>query len=432
VCIESTHDQQLPAGDVACRIRHGASEDRTVEGNVDYGGWIDDNAVRCVFYGVMLRPRPNPAGEVKMKRPSIRSLIVVSLVQFFLLGSLAYACTTFCIDDGDELVFGRNYDWDIGVGLVMVNKRGMSKTALTSPTEVPASWVSKFGSVTFNQYGREFPTGGMNEEGLVVEQMWLEETKYPVRDERPALTELTWIQYQLDECKTVDEVIATDSRLRIMPNGAPLHFLICDRTGQAAVIEFIDGNMVVRTAKELPYKALANSPYEKSLSYLKTCRGFGGEKVLAADSVDSLDRFAKAVRGIEQYTAGEQGDAITQAFRILEEVSLGEITRWSIVYDVKNLAVQFKTGKSPKIKRLSLKDFDCNCNAPCRVLDIDCDVTADIHARFIDYTTEINKKLIYDSWKNTAWLKDIPDVILNMVASHPDHFMPEKEEEKRH
>ena len=33
----------------------------------------------------------------------------------------------------------------------------------------PASWVSKYGSVTFNQYGRELPTGGMNEAGLVVE-----------------------------------------------------------------------------------------------------------------------------------------------------------------------------------------------------------------------------------------------------------------------
>jgi choloylglycine hydrolase len=417
------------AGGVACRIQHGANEGGTVEGHVDRGDWIDYHSVRFKFSGGTLRKRPNPAGEVKLKRSFIRTLIAVSLVQFFVLGSLAYACTTFCIDDGEKLVFGRNYDWDIGVGLVMVNKRGLSKTALLSPSEVPARWVSKYGSVTFNQYGREFPTGGINEKGLVVEQMWLQETKYPARDERPALTELTWIQYQLDKCKTVDEVIATDSKLRIMRNGAPLHFLICDRAGQAAVIEFIDGKMVVHRAKELPYKALANSTYEKSLSYLKSCRGFGGEKVIAADSVDSLDRFAKAVYGIEQYAAEKRGDAIAQAFKILEEVSLGEATRWSIVYDVKNLAVQFKTGKSPKIKSLNLKDFDFNCNAPCRVLDIDCDLTGDVHALFIDYTTEINKKLIYDSWKSTSWLKDTPDIIMNMVASHPDHFTPVKEEE---
>jgi choloylglycine hydrolase len=364
-----------------------------------------------------------------MRRSLIRTLFAASLVQFFVLGSLAYACTTFCIGDDEQLVFGRNYDWNIGVGLVMVNKRGLSKTALTFPTEVAARWVSKYGSVTFNQYGREFPTGGINEKGLVVEQMWLEETKYPARDERPALTSLTWIQYQLDSCKTVDEVVATDSKLRIIRDDAPLHFLICDRAGQTAVIEFIDGKMKVHRAKELPYKALANSAYEESLSYLKNCRGFGGDKVIAADSMASLDRFAKAVRGIEQYRAGKQGDAITQAFEILKEVSQGEATRWSIVYDVKKLTVHFKTGKSRMIKSLHLRDFDFRGKTPCRVLDIDCNVTGDVHSRFLDYTTEINRKLIHDSWKSTSWLKDTPDAILNMVAAHPDHFTPMKEEE---
>ena len=41
------------------------------------------------------------------------------------------------------------------------------------------SWTSKFGNVTFNQYGKEFPTGGMNENGLVIELMWLNEARYP-------------------------------------------------------------------------------------------------------------------------------------------------------------------------------------------------------------------------------------------------------------
>ena len=60
------------------------------------------------------------------------------------------------------------------------------------------SWVSQYGSITFNQYGKEFPTGGMNEKGLVVELMWLDGTIYPQPDERPAIGVLQWIQYQLD------------------------------------------------------------------------------------------------------------------------------------------------------------------------------------------------------------------------------------------
>ena len=77
------------------------------------------------------------------------------------------------------------------------------------------SWVSKYGSITFNQYGKEFPTGGMNEKGLVVELMWLDETRYPEPDQRGVLNVLQWIQYQLDNSQTIDEVIASDKKIRI-------------------------------------------------------------------------------------------------------------------------------------------------------------------------------------------------------------------------
>lgn len=47
------------------------------------------------------------------------------------------------------------------------------------------------------QYGRNFPTGGMNEAGLVIELMWLDGSRYPVPDARPAVDNLQWIQYNL-------------------------------------------------------------------------------------------------------------------------------------------------------------------------------------------------------------------------------------------
>ena len=42
-------------------------------------------------------------------------------------------CTTFCLDKGDQLLFGRNYDWMIDDCLAVVNKRGVSKTAALNP-----------------------------------------------------------------------------------------------------------------------------------------------------------------------------------------------------------------------------------------------------------------------------------------------------------
>src|SRR3712207_5256230 len=83
------------------------------------------------------------------------------------------ACTTFCLRAGDGVVFGKNYDFSIGYGMVVTNKRGVAKTALLETDDRPARWVSRYGSITFNQFGRESPSGGMNEAGLVVELMWL-------------------------------------------------------------------------------------------------------------------------------------------------------------------------------------------------------------------------------------------------------------------
>ena len=125
----------------------------------------------------------------------------------------SFACTTFCLKSKGEVLFGKNYDWMVGDGLVFVNKRGVAKTSTEESN--PAKWVSQYGSVTFNQYGRENPSGGMNEAGLVIELMWLDETQYPKVDSRPAVDVLEWIQYQLDNSATVEEVIKNSEKIRI-------------------------------------------------------------------------------------------------------------------------------------------------------------------------------------------------------------------------
>jgi choloylglycine hydrolase len=359
------------------------------------------------------------AGRDTMKRLVIHILMVVLVL---MPGPALDACTTFCLDDGEHLLFGRNYDWSIGVGLVMVNKTGLCKTALIQPFDAPVQWTSRYGSVTFNQYGRELPMGGMNEAGLVVECMWLQGTEYPERDERPALRELSWIQYQLDNFDSVDDIVASDSDLRITPDSAPIHFLACDRTGKAAVIEFLEGKMVAHRAEDLPFKALANSTYEKSLGYLRSL----GEKDLPPGSKSSLDRFSMAARGTTEFSKEEHGEAFDHAFKILEDVSQGEFTRWSVVYDVQNRSIRFRTCDAPGIKRIDLKSFDFSCETPCICLDIDSDLTGDVQAQFVDCTKAINEKLIQESWKKTSFLKDTPEFLLKMVINHPYTFKPAK------
>src|SRR5687767_4966638 len=82
----------------------------------------------------------------------------------------ANPCTTFILRTADNgIYFGRTLDWVCNLGLVIVNQRGVAKQSMVPETSTPAQWVSTYGSITFNQFGKEFPFGGVNEKGLVVE-----------------------------------------------------------------------------------------------------------------------------------------------------------------------------------------------------------------------------------------------------------------------
>jgi choloylglycine hydrolase len=88
--------------------------------------------------------------------------------------------------------------------------------------------------------------------------MWVNGTGYPPPDARPAVGGGTgWVQYQLDTARSVAEVIASDSRVRIPLRGAPLHYLVADKSGRVATIEFREGKMVARVDSALPIPALA-------------------------------------------------------------------------------------------------------------------------------------------------------------------------------
>lgn len=167
--------------------------------------------------------------------------------------------------------FAKNYDWNIGYGLILINKRGVAKKSASGQPENRASWMSRYDSLTFNQYGREFPSGGINEAGLAVELMWLDDAEYPADPRIPSFGTLEWIQYQLDQHATVKDVVASASRVCIASE-VKLHYLVADRSGNTASIEFLNGKLVSNSGKTMPFRVLTNDPYERSLQFLATRR----------------------------------------------------------------------------------------------------------------------------------------------------------------
>jgi choloylglycine hydrolase len=296
-----------------------------------------------------------------------------------LFGQFIFACTTFCINKNGQVVFGRNYDWVTGAGIVNTNQRGLFKTSMKSGNASTVSWVSKYGSITFNQYGKEFPTGGMNEKGLVVELMWLDGTRYPAEDNRPALGVLQWIQYQLDNASTTAEVIASDSRLRINEKATPIHYLIADEKGNVATIEFLNGKMVVHKDDKLPFPVLTNDTYAASV---QTAKPLVGKPAVTLDN-NSLDRFVKACSMVKQFNEADINMPVTDfAFSVLEKVSQGSFTKWSIVYDITNKKVHFKTEAIKSIKSFQFSAFDFACDQQAKMFNMNQDVKGDISSRF--------------------------------------------------
>lgn len=343
----------------------------------------------------------------------IASFLAVSLLFFHLLPG----CTTFHRKAGTESVFGRNYDWDVEECLLMVNPRGLTKIA--NGVGFPARWTARFGSVTFNQYGREFPLGGMNEAGLVVECMWLEGTLYPAPDGRREVSELQWIQYQLDTAATVAGVIQSDREVCISPQStAPIHFLIGDASGQSAVIEFPGGRRQVYAGTSLPVTALANSTYAESMEFWHTCQGRSGHPSFQLGN-HSLQRFLQAGAGTGPAADRSGIDPVRDAFRTLEQVAVSR-TVFQAVYQPGSRRLHFRSRSRPDRRWIDLPRLDFSCRQPARCLSLQAPGQGDQTGRMIPYSLQLNLAQIRRAFAATPFLRGTPDESLRRLAAYPD------------
>ncbi|MBC6951783.1 linear amide C-N hydrolase, partial [candidate division KSB1 bacterium] len=185
---------------------------------------------------------------------------------------------------------------------------------------------------------------------------------------------------------------------------------------EIASVEFLNGKLVTHSGEQMPMKALANSTYEESLAYAKR---FESNATLPT-SMSSLDRFVRAGVMAKNYKPSAGKSAIDYSFDILRNVAQGAHTQWSIVYDVRNLAVHFFTSKAPRLRRVSLRSFDFNCASPVKNLDVNADLGGEVAAKFSDYTHAANRKLVFDSFQNSPFTKQVPESALEEIAKQPE------------
>ncbi len=299
-------------------------------------------------------------------------------------------CTAFVLDNDGHGLFGANFDHTLtDEGLVFVNRRGVDKYSVSGgDLNHRVHWTSRYASVSFNLVGYEYTWGGMNEAGLSISTMSLAETRQPPPDHRPALDNGEWVQYLLDTCATVDEVIATDADVRILTVD---HYLVGDGSGNAATIEYLDGRMVVHTGPDLPVAALTNGTYAGSVNLWQMLSGNGNYSGFGS----SIQRFCLAADRVDAFTPTIDADAVTYAFDTLHEVR-GERfsaspTNWSLVFDAKNLRAYFKTSRDPHLRWVDLRSLDLRCGGPVKMIDIHDGGPGNVADDLIDFDRQLNR-----------------------------------------
>lgn len=333
-----------------------------------------------------------------MKNKLLATFVAVILVA----GGNLFPCSTFVLKDGRKLLVGHNLDERTHFpGAVFINKRGVAKTsvsyaALMTGRPIPGptlAWTSRYASLTFNAFGRDFPDGGMNEAGLFVGEMSYPPSKFPEDPAKPRIFICLWIQHLLDTCATVDQVIASASSMTI--DGWGWHFLAADRSGAMAAIEFLDGKLVVHRGATMPVPVLCNEPYDFEMQRREAfLRCPAGDPASAGEA--EIPRFAQAedmIKHHEKLAPGKRKPAVDYAFAILNALERGG-TQWSFVCDLNKQEAWFKTASMPKVKHVALGSFKKECDKPVRFLDMDSDFAGKADARFEEYSLAANMKII--------------------------------------
>jgi len=362
-----------------------------------------------------------------------------SLVNFSFVVLLSFifidqtpACTVFVFSTDSTIVYGQNLDWESPVpGLVLINPRGLQKSVLHWKGHWPASgdkkemlWTSRYGSVTFTCYGRDFIDGGMNEAGLMVDETNLT-AEYPPEDDRPGISCQQWMQYQLDNYATVEKVLEHLGELR--PDGEGWHYLIADKTGDCAIIEYLNGNAVVYRGADIKYQVLSNTTYNQALSHIPMDKAFGGNIDIASGR-DAYGNFVHIAALIRDYNQTSHVNEVEFSFHLLNEVS-SNYTRRSVVYNSTQNRVLWKTKINPELRWIDLNLVDFSQDAPVQYIDVNSNHCGILNDYLSDYTVKVNKATVRAvlglETPSEATLSTIrtrgytPEDVLNLIASHP-------------
>ena len=239
---------------------------------------------------------------------------------------LTYACSGFAaFDDTEQAIFGRNFDWHEHPALIL----------FTGPPDGYAS-VSMV-DISYLGYGSDntplddpkrlldapyLPFDGMNAEGLAVCMMAVSHAEGGNDPGKITLDSLELIRLMLDYAENVPQALALIRDFNVDFGSVPIHYLLADRAGNSAVVEYLDGEAIV-VHTEGKWQAATNF-------------------ILSEENPTGMDSSCWRYNHITQ-TLSEANGRLDEGsgMKLLREVSQsGEMgTRWSVIYDLMTLNI---------------------------------------------------------------------------------------------
>jgi choloylglycine hydrolase len=180
-------------------------------------------------------------------------------------------CTNLRLLTGDDgAVVARTMEFpDLMQAKITAIPRGFAGTGL-APDGAGTSWTSVHGLVGIDAFGQaDWLTDGMNERGLYAGLLYMPGyCDYTPADCTPAdelLAIVNVVAYVLGTCASVDEAKTAMGAVTVWPLvvptmgfAPPAHVVLHDVTGASAVVEWVDGRMVIF---DNPIGVATNSPH---------------------------------------------------------------------------------------------------------------------------------------------------------------------------
>lgn len=244
------------------------------------------------------------------------------------LNNKVQGCSAFtaCNTEGD-LLFARNMDCECAIPMrIQLNNNDCYKS-LAFLTMAELDWnEDSYDTLEIDAKltlaAPYSPKDGINEYGLAVACLTDAKAIYP-KHNKITLFDETLPRLILDKAKTVDEAIQLVGNYNLFYIIAPLHFLVADANGDSAVIEFINGKMVINK-KSKDYQIVTNFTLHNNPNH----EGFG------KDRFENIESELEKRHGIVS-----ENDAL----ELLKKNVIPGDEQWSVVYNLtkRNVIITF-------------------------------------------------------------------------------------------